>query len=156
MQRSVAWFVRFKKHLLLRFGKSRQGQASLITGPLKVNEVVDASEEIVRLVQRDSRLLAPFSNKSASRSAKLNPVVDKGIVRVGGRLDNAPLGSELKYPVILPSEHHATRLIVRYLHESDDHSGTNQTMAAVRQHYWIIRGPSTVKRVVSGCISCRG
>ena len=64
-----------------------------------------------------------FSNNSASRLAKLNPVVDKGIVRVGGRLDNAPLGSELKHPVILPSDHQVTRLIVRYLHESNGHSG---------------------------------
>ena len=58
----------------------------MITGPLKVTEIVDASEEIVRLVQRDSRLLDPFGNKSASRLAKLNPVIDKGIVRAGGRL----------------------------------------------------------------------
>ena len=57
--------------------------------------------------------------------------------------------------MILPSDHHVTRLIVRYLHESNGHSGTNQTLAAVRQHYWNIRGPSTVKRVVSGCIPCR-
>ena len=76
LQKSVAWLLRFKKHLLFRFGKSRQGQASLITGPLKVTEIVDASEEIIRLVQRDSHLLDSFSNKSASRLAKLNPVLD--------------------------------------------------------------------------------
>ena len=74
LQKSVAWLLRFKKYLLLRFGKTRQGQALLITGPLKVTEIVDASEEIVRLVQRDSHLLDPFSNKSASLLAKLNPV----------------------------------------------------------------------------------
>ena len=122
---------------------------------MKVTEIVDALEEIVRLVQRDSHLLDPFSNKSASWLAKLNPVVDKGIVRVGDRLDNAPLGSELKHPVILPSDHRVTRLIVCYLHESNGHSGTNQTLATVRQHYWTIRGPSTVKCIVSGCIPCR-
>ena len=75
LQTSVVWLLRFKKHLLLRFGKSRQGQASLITGPLKVTKIVDASEEIVRLVQRDSRLLQPRSQIVVTPSVLVTNVV---------------------------------------------------------------------------------
>ena len=57
--------------------------------------------------------------------------------------------------MILPSDHHVTRFIFRYLHESNGHSGTDQTLDSVCQHYCIIIGPSRVKRVVSGWIPCR-
>ena len=88
----------------------------MVSGPLKVKEIADASEQIVKLVQRDCHLLDPSTEKSVDQLAKLNLVVDKGIVRVGGRLDNASFVDELKYPAILPSNHHVTRLIVRQLH----------------------------------------
>ena len=100
-------------------------------------------------------MLDPFTKKSANHLAKLNPLVERGVVRVGGRLENIPLSSELKNPAILPSDHHITRLIVRHLYESSGHSRINQTLAAVRQQYWIIKGPSRLKRIVSGCIPCR-
>ena len=131
-----------------------QHQTSLSNEPLKVKEIIDTSEEIVELVHRDSRLLDPLAEKSTNQLAKLNPVVDKGIVKVGGRLDNAPLGSELKYPAILPSDHHVTKPIVRHFHKSNGHAETNQTLAVVHQLSWIIKGPSTVKQIVSGCIQC--
>ena len=155
LQKSVAWLLRFKKYLLFQSRKSSHRQTSLSRGPLEVKEIVDASEEIVRLVQRDCCMLDPFTKRSANQLAKLNPFVERGVVRVGGRLENTPLSGEVKNPAILPSDHHVTRLIVRHLHESSGHSGTNQTLAAVRQQYWIIKGPSTVKRIVSGCIPCR-
>ena len=35
-----------------------------------------------------------------------------GILRVGGRIDNAPLPYDTKHPMLLPREHHLTKLIV--------------------------------------------
>ena len=154
LQKSVAWLLRFK-YLLFQPRKSSQRQTLLSSGPLEVKEIIDASEEVVRLVQRDCHMLEPFTKKSANQLAKLNPLVEKGFVRVGGHLDNTSLSGKLKNPAILPSDHHVTRLIVHHLHKSSGHSGTNQTLAAVRRQYWIIKGLSTVKRIVSGCIPCR-
>ena len=72
----------------------------LCCGPLKVEEISRASEEIIKLVQRDSGL--DFIDKQMpNRTAKLSPIVDKGVVRVGGRLDNASLDGELKHPLLL-------------------------------------------------------
>ena len=115
LQKSVAWLLRFKKYLLFQSRKSSRRQTSLSSGPLEVMEIVDASEEIVRLVQRDCRMLDPFTKKSANQLAKLNPLVERGVVRVGGRLENTALSGELKNPAILPSDHYVTRLIVRHL-----------------------------------------
>lgn len=71
------------------------------------------------------------------------------MVRVGGRLDNAPLDRELKHQAILPADHHVTRLIMCHFHICEGHAGTNQTLAAIRQQNWIIKGPATVKRIIS-------
>lgn len=106
LQKTVAWLLRFKKYLCTRFVR---GQMPLCCGPLRVEEISCASEEIIKLVQRDSGL--HFTDQQTSnRLAKLSPIIDKGVVRVGGRLDNAPLDSELKHPAILPADHHVRDL----------------------------------------------
>ncbi|XP_046841029.1 uncharacterized protein LOC124449218 [Xenia sp. Carnegie-2017] len=89
------------------------------------------------------------------RYAKLCPVIAGGIVRVGGRLDKSSLPEESKHPAILDSSHHVTKLIVRYYHAKEGHAGTSQTLAAIRQRFWIIKGPSTVKSIVNNCVPCR-
>lgn len=69
---------------------------------MKVNEIINASEEIVKLVQKDSCLLDPFAGKGAIQLERLNPEDVEGIVRVGVRLDDASLASDLKHSAILP------------------------------------------------------
>lgn len=63
LQKSVARLLRFMKYLLFRSGKSSRCQTLLSSGPLEVKEIVDASEEIVKLVQRDSRMPDPFTKE---------------------------------------------------------------------------------------------
>ena len=94
--------MRFKKYKLFRIRRSPQHQGSLSSGPLKVNEIINASEEIVKLVQKDSCLLDPFAGKGAIQLERLNPEDVEGIVRVGVRLDDASLASDLKHSAILP------------------------------------------------------
>lgn len=96
-----------------------------------------------------------IAKQTRNRTTKLGPIVDKGVVRVGSRLDNVPFYGELKHPSILPANYHVTKLIVRHFDIREGHSGTNQTLAAVRQQYWKINGPVMGKRIVSECIPCR-
>jgi hypothetical protein len=115
-------------------------------GPLKVKEIEQAAVEIVKITQREASI-----NKQSSkeRFAKLSPVISEDIVRVGGRLEKSSLPEESKHPAILPCNHHVTKLIVRYYHVKEGHVGTTQTLAAIRQKYWIVKGPSTVKNIIN-------
>ena len=78
-----------------------------------------------------------------------------GILRCKGRLNNAPLSNSSKNPIILPTKHHFTDLVVIDNHERTFHSGTNITLSSLREKYWIIRGRETVKRVLHACVLCK-
>ena len=78
-----------------------------------------------------------------------------GILRCKGRLNNAPLSNSSKNPIILPTKHHFTDLVVIDNHERTFHSGINITLSSLREKYWIIRGRETVKRVLHACVLCK-
>ncbi|KRY43594.1 hypothetical protein T03_14707 [Trichinella britovi] len=79
----------------------------------------------------------------------------EGLLRVGGRLTNAALPWCHKHPLLLPPDGTIVALIVRRAHESELHAGVNQTLAALRRRYWVIRGRQAVKRCIRSCITCR-
>ena len=37
----------------------------------------------------------------------------------------------------------------------EGHAGTSQTLAAIRQQFWIVKGPGTVKNFINECVPCR-
>ena len=51
--------------------------------------------------------------KAGASIRQLNPQPKKGMLRVWGRLANAPVGYERKHPVIIPYKHHVTDLIIK-------------------------------------------
>ena len=54
------------------------------------------------------------------------------VLRCGGRLEHANLASSAKHPVILPREHHLTKLIVMKAHENVCHNGVKETLTDIR------------------------
>ncbi|KRX71653.1 hypothetical protein T06_55, partial [Trichinella sp. T6] len=91
-----------------------------------------------------------------SQIASLSPFMDmEGLLRVGVRLTNAALPWCHKHPLLLPPDGTIVALIVRRAHESELHAGVNQTLAALRRRYWVIRGRQAVKRCIRSCITCR-
>ncbi|XP_071504209.1 uncharacterized protein [Diadema antillarum] len=87
--------------------------------------------------------------------SKLNPILVDGIIRVGGRLENAPLDDETKHPIILPSDHHVTKLLIVHHHHLVGHSGAGMTWTALREKYWVLKGGATVRKVIGKCFSCK-
>ena len=86
---------------------------------------------------------------------KLNPVLVDGTIRVGGRLQNAPVSFDLKHPIILPHSHHVTDLIIRHHHDELHHVGASHTWTALRQRFGVIKGGVAVRRVLGQCVLCR-
>ena len=56
---------------------------------------------------------------------------------------------------MLPSRHAFIDLLVKEHHNRVRHSGINDTLVALRDKYWILRGRQVVKRIVKACVICR-
>ena len=83
----------------------------------------------------------------------VDPVMNEGLLRVGGRL-NARISRNSKHPVILPKNHHVVTLILNHYNHISGHSGVEYTLSLIRQNYWIIKGRRTVQTILSRCVSC--
>lgn len=93
-------------------------------GSISGSEMSAARSVMVREVQSKAfideirRLKKGESMLKQSRLSSLNPFLDEmGVLRVGGRLKNSSLPEDTKHPVVLPTPHHFTTLIITDLHE---------------------------------------
>ncbi|GFY05475.1 integrase catalytic domain-containing protein [Trichonephila clavipes] len=92
---------------------------------------------------------------SNSRVKTLNPFIDsEGILRVGGRLRNSDINYNQKFPILLPSKHKLTYLIVEYFHKNFLHSGPQSLLYQIRQNIWILNGRNICRKVVHNCVIC--
>jgi len=80
--------------------------------------------------------------------------VDKGVPRVGSRLNNADILQESKYPFILPHKGNVTVLNIRDAHECLHHAGHGHVQARLHEKYWKVGAKSTVCQLISSCVIC--
>ena len=86
---------------------------------------------------------------------RLHPILVDDVIRVGGRLEKAPISWETKHPIILPSKSPLGKLLTFRCHQKAGHSGMGHTWALLRQHFWVIKGAATVRQVIGKCVLCR-
>ena len=141
---------------VLRFLADIQNPTSKQTGPLSVTELTRAQSTWILSCQQE-RFPKEIQNlKSKPTSKKRLPLVrqlqlylDKaGYLRCGGRIHNAPLSETAKFPLLLPSKHPMTALIVLATHATVLHGGVNSTMTALRQKFWIPSARQYVKSIL--------
>lgn len=77
-----------------------------------------------------------------------------GLFRLKGRFANSDLIYEQQHPIILRSDSHFTKLVIRDAHERVFHQGVESTLSKVREDYWIPKGRKTVKTVLRMCYLC--
>jgi len=82
-------------------------------------------------------------------------VDDKGPLRCGGRIHNAPLSELARFPYLLPPNHKLIHLIVYHTHVLLFHAGVGSTLTALRQSFWIPSGRQCVKKLLQRCTVCR-
>lgn len=80
---------------------------------------------------------------------------DNGVFRCTGRIANADLPLETKFPALLARDHHISTLLVRQAHERVHHNKVEATLAQLRTRYWIMRGRQFVKKILASCTVCR-
>ena len=89
------------------------------------------------------------------RVSQFGLFVDRsGLLRCQGRINNAQLSLATKNPVLLPSSHQWVKLLIQHVHDDINHSGTADTLATLREKYWILKGRQTVKKIINSCINC--
>ena len=87
----------------------------------------------------------------------LSSMVDSdGLVRVGGRLQRASLSYEESHPLILPSSHHVSSLLIKHYHEKVQHQGRHFTLGLIRSRgFWIVGSKRAVNSTINNCIKCK-
>ena len=65
---------------------------------------------------------------------------DNELIRCRGRMENANLPHDTRFPMLLESGHPVGRLIVIDSHEKVKHNGVKETLTQLRSRFWIIKG----------------
>ena len=80
---------------------------------------------------------------------------DKGILRCGGRLKNAPIPFNARFPIFLPRSSHFTNLVINECHLKGLHNGVRETLTELRSCFWVVKGRQAVKTVIGKCSVCK-
>lgn len=93
--------------------------------------------------------------KKRSQLLTLSPYLDDdGLLRVGGRIDQAAVQLDKKHPYILPSDSHLSKLIIWDAHYRTLHGGPQIMLNYLRSKYWIIKAREKVKKIYRECVTC--
>ena len=93
--------------------------------------------------------------KRSSKVVKLRPILDNGLMRVGGRIVDAPVSPDARFPMIVPPYHSVTQLLIVSYHQKLAHVGQSHILARLRKKCWIPKGRSLVCKVVRSCLKCK-
>lgn len=169
LKKAVSWFRKFfvvlgdkslSRARLLR-DKGLRNRSSGVETRLSVSDLRAAENAILRYVQETSFSELSDGCDGSVKVAKSSPLKALNVVRrggllvVGGRLSRCPVSHDFKHPVLLPRDHHVTRLAIRDAHERVGHQGREHTLCKVRERFWVIGAGSLVRSLVRSCVICR-
>ena len=107
-------------------------------------EIQRLSAAVPELVRKDSplKLVHPF-------------IDEKGLLRVGGRLNRSSLPYLQMHPVILAANDQLTKLLFQHTHVQLSHCGPTLLMAHVGQQVYVPGAKKLSRAVCQGCLLCR-
>ena len=168
LKTSVAWFLKFKDLLqqLRKKGKTcnkgHQHKAKINVQPLTRDDLHNAELEIARLCQqqrfhREISLLEKGASSVPTNSDiyRLDPTLQDGLLRVGGRLRKASMPETVKHPIILSKDQYISKLILQHIHKQVGHAGRNHMISTLRKTYWITNANSACRKIIADCVTCR-
>lgn len=78
----------------------------------------------------------------------------QGLLRVGGRLNNADLPFEVQHPILLPKKEHLVNILVDEYHRKNCHTGSNLLSSIIKQKFWILSSRNVIRQRVRLCNFC--
>lgn len=157
IKRTVAFCYRFISTLKKHIHTNTEELPSYLT----TDELERAHKMIIKNIQESEfadeiksiQITKMIKNTSKLRS--LNPFIDNdGLLRVGGRLQNAQLKYNQKHQMILPKDHVFSKLVTQEAHNLVLHGGIQSTLSQLRTKYWILNSKSLVSKTIRGCVKC--
>ncbi|XP_053691129.1 uncharacterized protein LOC128739658 [Sabethes cyaneus] len=155
LERLVALLMRFKHNAL----HVRETNCKM-SGPVTLGERETALLHLVKLSQQEcfaqelEDLARNKEVKLTSRIRTLHPRLVDGVLRVGGRLENADITTDRKHPILLDKNHPLTTMIMRRYHFEHLHAGPQLLVASVRERFWPLSAKSLARSIVHKCITC--
>ena len=131
----------------------------------KADPVGPAINYIMKLMQEEAfplelkYLRDPESTSDIPRLvSQLNLFLDKhGVIRSRGRTDkNVDLKYHVVNPILLPKQHHVTKIVIYYAHCETYHMGLQATLNFLRMHgFWILKARQAVLNSLKSCVICK-
>ncbi|XP_058797385.1 uncharacterized protein LOC131667724 [Phymastichus coffea] len=166
--RSIGYLLRWSRRESLLDDTQDANKSQRGIRYLSQAEIVYAERQILLLIQREcfsseikllkstTKLISKGPNgafRSRTKFDELNPFLDEHeLVRVGGRLKNSNLQFNQKYPILLPSNHHVSDLIIHEAHHRNLHGGVQSTLYRIRERFWILNGRNQMRHVLRRCV----
>ncbi|GFX16936.1 integrase catalytic domain-containing protein [Trichonephila clavipes] len=119
-------------------------------GPLTTSEVNDAETWLIKQDQSGINLSDPSGNLKSLNIFQ----DDKGILRVGGRLEKASIPYSQKHPAILAKNSKLSKIYFITLHKKLFHVGPQGLLNAVRLRFWALGGRNLARKTVHTCVVC--
>ncbi|XP_076247806.1 uncharacterized protein LOC143187478 [Calliopsis andreniformis] len=158
--RITAYCLRFVSNVRGKMGGkliSTKTQNTILTA----TELQVAQKQLIRLAQREifnneiEALRKDHMVPKQSSLLSLSPFLDNsGLIRVGGRLNNASIAYSKKHPIVLPAKHVLTDLIIKNEHIRLLHAGCQHVVASLRERFWPLHCCQNVKRILRSCVRC--
>ncbi|CAK1577869.1 unnamed protein product [Parnassius mnemosyne] len=119
---------------------------------IKESQRASFTEEI-KALKRKERI------KRSSKILTLNPFLDaKGILRVGGRLNNSNFTEDKKHPILIPKLipklGFLARLLIDEAHKNTLHGGAHLMLSYLHSKFWIIGVKPLIKAHIRKCTIC--
>ncbi|GFW55447.1 integrase catalytic domain-containing protein [Trichonephila clavipes] len=119
-------------------------------GPLTASEVNDAETWIIKQDQSGINLIDPSGNLKSLNIFQ----DDKGILRVGGRLEKASIPYSQKHPAILAKNSKLSKIYFITLRKKLFHVGPQGLLNSVRLRFWALGGRNLARKTVHTCVVC--
>nr|XP_006817797.1 PREDICTED: uncharacterized protein LOC102802785 [Saccoglossus kowalevskii] len=150
--RTTALVLRFVSNL-----RNDKHTSSTLSSTVSAEELRKAETKWIRDIQREAFSADVTTHRrKPTLTRQLGLFFDNDtLLRCGGRLHNAPLDYNTKFPILLPYGHRYTILVVLESHSRMLHSGLLSTVTDLRQTYWIPKIRQLVKRIIRQCVTCR-
>ena len=147
IMRVTAYVLRFVRNIQRSFENLATTKV-----PLTAEEISSAEKSWIRQLQVSIPKIKDYKRTKGSLSLFED---DENIIRCRGLIEASSLPYDTKFPILLPSDHHITRLIIMQSHEDVFHNGVRETLTQLRSRFRVTKGRQAIKKLIAKCNVCR-